>query len=163
MATTEHKHPGDLIPDDLTMTTAERLRLVASIIEKFPDWHRQDVWVSDPDPDLPFGGLSASDYAGRGHCGTSFCAAGWAVACTAPGQLGSGFTWTALGAAALGVSDAAAGILFHEENEPGAVIRALRFLAEFPEGERTASALDDAGLVNLDELAPVLPSERTLR
>lgn len=45
--TTQATPLAELIPDDLHMTTAERLRLVARILREHPDRHVQEVWVED--------------------------------------------------------------------------------------------------------------------
>lgn len=139
---------------DLPQTTTERLLVVADIIENHPDRWDQASWVVDPGDDD--GDEWPEDQVGLDGdtCGTQCCIAGWAVRYTpelppyrgmypnAPEYL-TKWGWEQAGAYALGLEQKLANVMFFTDWGQELTVKALRALAEMPEGQRTLENLYD--------------------
>lgn len=139
--------------EDLHMSTGDRLRLVADIIEAHPDLHDPGVWVS---------GGSANAHPKEAvelnYCGTPACIAGWAVMCSPLDEvefrrgvgerewLSSNGSWVDVGRQQLGLDLNLAELLFDGEATEGNHPARLRGLADLPE-PRTYEAAEKAGLL----------------
>lgn len=162
--------PPELIPSNREMSTAARMRLVADILEKNPERHDQETWNSfdfnDVDEYTPDDEVIEAVSEHR-TCGSTGCAAGWAVAATPPavirkaldkmelynaGQLHWSDTkdeWQSAGAAALGLDYDLARMLFDSDNTRSRLIKALRRLADLPPKQRTLEAAEGMGITSL--------------
>lgn len=149
-----------LIPDDLHMTTAERLRLVATIIEAEPDHWDQDYFAFRvPNSDSLSYEFDIADVVGQPEvvvgCSTVLCVAGWGVTTSPfdliPDDVIAQGLWETAGAIALGLDEELASNLFNTyslTNEQ--TVWLLRSLADIPGDKRSCTAARAAGLMDDD-------------
>jgi len=98
---------------NLRMSTANRLRLVAGRIVRYPDRWDQDEYDS--------AGRTINQVAGEANrendCNTAHCVAGWAVALSPPSEVipdpGDDNAWDAVGARQLGLAHDLARYVFY--------------------------------------------------
>lgn len=156
----------NLIPEDLNMSTADRLRLVADIIEAYPKRWDQMTYTSIldgyDDEESP-----TNVYVDDVHdCNTTFCVAGWGTLLTPPDvialhlqelqdedrdayyftHLTATEEWDFGGTLAFCFDDDLATTVFNNmTNDPTEMARLLRNLADLPE-PRTLKAARAAGV-----------------
>lgn len=160
------------IPADLNMTTGDRLRLIADIIERTPQkWNQDTYWPDEMDEQIG----SVNDEAdqirvlaetGRGDCGSGLCVCGWGVYLTPPADVlalvdalqkgqGTYADFESVGAKLLGLDSGLASALFTEwyilgleSSNHMEFARGLRVIADLPEPrtyDQALAALEEAG------------------
>lgn len=141
----------------LPTTTTDRLRAVADIIEAHPERHDQRNWstVQGATPRTLQGRVGLVE--DETQCGTTCCAAGWAVVLT-PADVSLEDGWRAAGADALGLNLVLADAVFTSprlsaDHRRPHLVALLRWLAMFPPEARTMYRWDvvdgDFGLFDM--------------
>ena len=125
------------------MTSADRLRWVADLLEQHPENHKQGDYMTT------LGSPEALIANGRTrvNCGSQGCACGWGIYISPPAIFEEKLEdpdsdWDAYGAVAFGIEYELAEELFSGGNEASPMIYMMRFLARLPEEERTTRNVD---------------------
>ncbi len=116
--------------DLLPQTTTERLLAVADLLESRPELWDQRTWGEDYEREM-----TPQDCAQLHVCNTVACIAGWGVRYS-PVELVTDLSWSKAGAAAFGLSEDLADVLFMSTFYPPSVPETLRQVASIKEGER---------------------------
>lgn len=124
---------------DFTMTTTERLLLVADMIEAFPEKWDQCYFTEMGTTGYEY---EVEETPGMTECGTACCIAGWAVRFSTPGNISDSEDWEEAGARLLGFDDHLSMLVFYDLNRCYVSPAFLRGLAEIPEPRSVDAAIE---------------------